>query len=171
MKQSLFKYLVLGLILSNSATLYAKTILPTPNGIQLPVGYDKWQIIGVSHRTDNNSLRIIVGNNIAINAAHTGKTNPWPQGTILGKLVWKDKQHPDWKMATVPGNLSHIEFMVKDMTKYRQTGGWGYARWVGMKAIPYGKDANVAHECFSCHTHVKNTDYVFTRPVQLPLNH
>jgi hypothetical protein len=87
---------------------------------------------------------------------------------VLGKLVWKDAQHPDWDQATVPGALSHIEFMIKDPVKYKSTGGWGYARWKGMKVEPYGKDASFAQECYSCHGKVKSNDYVFTRPAPLP---
>lgn len=145
-----------------------QTIEPAPNGIRVPKGYQNWHVIGVSHRTDNNSLRVIVGNHIAVTAARSGNTNPWPKGSILGKLVWKDSQHPNWAAATVPGDLSHIEFMVKDAIKYKQTGGWGYARWKGMDAVPYGKDASFANECYECHTTVKDHDYVFTRPVKLP---
>ena len=145
-----------------------KSVAPTANGIRLPKDYQDWKVIGTSHRTDNNSLRVIVGNDIAVTAARSGKTNPWPKGSILGKLVWKDSQHPDWAEATVPGALSHIEFMLKDAVTYRKTGGWGYARWVGDKATPYGKDANFANACYSCHTTVKKDDYVFTRPVSLP---
>ncbi len=47
-------------------------------------------MIAVSHRADNNSLRIILGNDRAIVAARAGQTNPWPDGAALGKLVFKD---------------------------------------------------------------------------------
>ncbi len=85
-----------------------------PNGIQLPQGYKDWRVISSSHREDNKTLRVILGNDKAIGAARAGKTNPWPDGTILGKLVWKDASHPQWEKATVPGKFVHAEFMVKD---------------------------------------------------------
>lgn len=146
----------------------APTIAPAPNGLRVPDNYQDWQVIGLSHRTDNNSLRVIVGNDIAVNAARSGKIKPWPKGSILGKLVWKDSQHPDFSAATVPGDLSHIEFMFKDAFKYRKTGGWGYARWKGNKAVPYGNNPGFDQECYTCHRQVKKDDYVFTRPVKLP---
>jgi len=37
--------------------------------------------------------------------------------------------------------------MIKDSKKYAETGGWGYARWLGLDQKPYGKDANLAQEC------------------------
>jgi hypothetical protein len=141
---------------------------PAPNGIERPEGYQDWRPIGVSHRSDKNSLRIIVGNDIAVQAARAGKTNPWPDGTILGKLVWEDRVHENWAAATVPGKLVHTEFMIRDARKYAGTKGWGFARWLGDEQKPYGKDATFANECAECHTAAKDTDHVFTRPVSLP---
>ncbi len=155
-------------LIFGSQTLCAKEISPAPNGIKVPQGYQNWQFVGTSHRTDNNSLRIIVGNDVAVAAIKSGTSKPWPKGSILGKLVWKDSQHPNWDKATVPGELSHIEFMIKDPVKYKKTGGWGYARWKGMEAKPYGDDAGFAQECYNCHSIVKQHDYVFTKPVRLP---
>jgi Cytochrome P460 len=145
------------------------TAAPAPNGITLPQGYQDWRIIAVSHRTDNESLRAILGNDIAIKAARAGQTKPWPDGSILAKLVWKDAVHEgDWPDATVPGKFIHAEFMLKDEQKYAQTGGWGFARWLGEDQKPYGEDASFVQECFACHTPMKTRDYVFTRPAPLP---
>jgi hypothetical protein len=146
----------------------AETAALAPNGIQMPDNYRDWRMIASSHREDNNTLRVILGNDTAVEAARAGQTNPWPDGTILAKLVWKDKVHPDWKKATVPGDFVHAEFMFKDATKYAHTGGWGFARWVGMEQKPYGENASFSRECFGCHTPVKANDYVFTHPAVLP---
>lgn len=159
--------LVLGLALGGAAGA-AENVPPAPNGIEFPAGYKDWRVIGVSHRTDNNSLRVILGNDRAIEAARAGKTNPWPDGAILAKIVLKDSVHEEWKAATVPGKFVHAEFMHKDSRKYARTGGWGYARWLGQGQIPYGKDADFAQECYGCHTPVKGNDYVFTRPIPFP---
>jgi len=147
----------------------AGNVVPTaPNGIEYPAGYKDWRVIGVSHRTDNNSLRVILGNDQAIAAAREGKTNPWPNGTILAKVVLKDAIHEEWKAATVPGKFVHAEFMLKDSVKYAATGGWGFARWLGNERKPYGNDAGFAQECYGCHTPVKGNDYVFTKPIMFP---
>ncbi len=141
----------------------------SPNGIAFPAGYQDWRVISVSHRTDNNTLRVILGNDEAISAARAGKTNPWPDGAVLGKVVWKDVTAEHWPAATVPGTFVHAEFMFKDAQQYADTGGWGWARWKGLDQQPYGKDANVAQECVGCHTPVKDNDLVFTRPASMPL--
>lgn len=159
---------ILILVVSESNLAADKTVPPTPNGIQLPKGFRYWQLIGVSHREDNQSLRAILGNGIAVNAARKGMTNPWPKGTILAKLVWKDRTHENWEKAIVPGELVHAEFIVKDTNRFKSTGGWGFARWKGIELTPFGDDASFAEECFSCHGAAKETDHVFTRPVQIP---
>lgn len=146
----------------------AQTVGPAPNGITLPEGYKDWRVISVSHRSDNNTMRVIVGNDRAIASARSGKTNPWPDGAILGKIVWKNTKHEAWPAATVPGKFLAQEFMIKDVRRFAKTGGWGYARWLGAERKPYGKDANFDQECFVCHTPRKANDYVFTHPVKIP---
>jgi hypothetical protein len=143
-------------------------VAPSPNGIELPAYYQDWRLIGSSQRSDNNTLRVILGNDTAVRAARAGKTRPWPDGSILAKLVWKDATHAAWPTATVPGEFVHAEFMFKDSAKYRDTGGWGFARWKGKNLQPYGENAGFVQECFSCHTPMKDNDYVFTHPAELP---
>ncbi|MCW8929872.1 MAG: cytochrome P460 family protein, partial [Gammaproteobacteria bacterium] len=122
-----------------SMTSFAGEVKPAPNGLQLPENYKDWKVISQSHRIDNNTLRIIIGNDNAIEASRKGQTSPWPNGAILGKLVWKQKNDEHWANAIVPDTFIHAEFMFKDSKKYASTGGWGYARWLGLKQKPYGK--------------------------------
>jgi hypothetical protein len=141
---------------------------PAPNGIALPEGYKEWRLLSVHQRTDNNTIRAVLGNDLAIKAAREGQTNPWPKGAILGKVVWRAVKHDKWEAALEPGALVHAEFMLKDAERYASTGGWGYARWLGQEQKPYGKDASFVQECVGCHTPVKDRDWVFTHPVKLP---
>ncbi len=80
-----------------------KNAQAVPNGLTIPHGYQNWKLIAVSHRNDNNSLRAILGNRIAHQAAHAQRKLAWPEGTILAKLVWQDAKHPEWSDAIVPG--------------------------------------------------------------------
>jgi hypothetical protein len=156
------------IILASTSAVLADTVPPAPNGIDLPQDYRDWRVIASSHRLDNNTLRVILGNEIAIEAARNGNTLPWPDGAILGKLVWKDATLEAWQKAVVPGEFVHAEFMFKDSKRWPATGGWGFARWKGMDQQPYGKDATFVQECFGCHTPVKDNDYVFTKPAPIP---
>lgn len=164
----LYSTIAISLSISFGAYAEAKQPAPAPNGIEMPKNYQNWQLIGVAHRTDNNSLRAILGNSIAVKAARSGNTNPWPDGTILAKLAWKDRQHPLWEAATVPGDIQHFEFMIKDSKQYQATQSWGYARWVGKELKPYGESADFAQECAACHSKAEKTDYVFTLPAEMP---
>ena len=62
-------------------------IKASPNGIEIPEDYQSWGMISSLHRIDNHSLRVILGNDIAVKASRNGKTNPWPGGRILAKMV------------------------------------------------------------------------------------
>ncbi|MCF6298467.1 MAG: cytochrome P460 family protein [Thiomicrorhabdus sp.] len=139
------------------------------NGIEFPVNYQAWDTVSVSYREDNQTLRAIIGNSLAIKAIADGQTNPWPDGVVLGKMVWKAKQDAHWKAAKVPDKFIHAEFMFKDSNKWADTKGWGWARWVGLEQVPFGKDAESAHaSCIACHAPVSGQDWVFTKPAVMP---
>lgn len=168
MKVKLYLMICSIIIIAGIACAVHKNPLPAPNGILLPEGYKNWRLISSSHRSDNNTMRVILGNGTAVAAARSGKTNPWPEGAVLAKLVWKNRTHEKWESATVPGDFVHAEFMIKDSSKYASTGGWGFARWKGIRQKPYGEKADFVQECFGCHLPVKDNDYVFTHPAMLP---
>lgn len=86
------KIVGLAVALLTSAAI-AQEVLPSPNGIELPQNYKDWRVMSVSERTDNNTLRIIIGNDTAIEAARARNTNPWPDGAILGKIVLEQENH------------------------------------------------------------------------------
>lgn len=162
MKRLLPVFALLSIITTSAA---AGTAPADSHGISYPEGWQNWATIAVSHRTDNNTMRVILGNDRAVKAARSGNTNPWPDGAVLGKVVWKDTQLEDWKQATAPGEFVHAEFMFRDSGKYAETHGWGWARWVGLDQEPFNKGAQV---CISCHTPVKDRDWVFTDPAKFP---
>ena len=134
-------------------------------GPSYPAGWRNWAVIAVSHRTDNHTLRVILGNETAVKAARSGKTNPWPDGAILGKVVWKEAGLENWKEVIVPGELVHTEFMFKDSQKYAETYGWGWARWLGIEQKPFDEGPQV---CTACHAPVEKRDWVFTDPAIFP---
>ncbi len=138
---------------------------PESNGITYPEGWQAWSTIAVSHRTDNNTLRVILGNDVAVTAARSGETNPWPDGAVIGKVVWKEADLESWPAAKVPNEFVHAEFMFKNTKKYGETGGWGWARWVGLDMKPFDDGMQI---CVACHTPVAQRDWVFSDPAILP---
>jgi hypothetical protein len=138
-----------------------------PNGIAYYPDYMGWQVVAPSYRPDKGQIRVITGNAVAVAALRAGK-KPLPDGSVLAKVAWKAEKHPSFPAATVPGAFAQVEFMVKDAKKYKNTGGWGFARFVGNTLKPYGKDATFVSECFGCHIPVALNDYLYTKIVKTP---
>jgi len=145
-----------------------KVVKNAPNGIEFPNDYRSWQVMSSSFRKDHNSLRVILCNDIAIKAINENKINPWPDGAILGKVVWNQRSDENWEAAIIPSSFIHAEFMFKDSKKFENTKGWGWARWVGEELAPFGENPSFTQSCIECHTPVKNRDYVFSTPSIFP---
>lgn len=129
-------------------------------GVTIPDGYRKWELIGPALEADPlNELRAVLGNKVAIDA-YGKRELPFPDGTILVKLAWKQMQSSEFEPAAVPGPATTVQVMVKNSRKYAATGGWGFGRFVNGKAV----DEAQHQTCFACHeANVKGHDYVFTR--------
>lgn len=129
-------------------------------GVTVPKGYRNWQLIAVSHRTDDkDELRAVLGNPVAMKAVREKKL-PFPDGSVIAKLAWKREPMKEFSGAWMPGIPPRIEFMVKDSKKYASTGGWGFGRFIDGKPA----DEAVHKSCFPCHqANVKDRDFVFTR--------
>ena len=159
-------------LVSVALLLFASSIVAAerpvaPNGISIYPEYMTWKVVAPSYREDKGHIRIITGNETAVAALRAGR-KPLPDGSVLAKVAWKAEKHPNFPVATEPGAFVQVEFMVKDALKYKDTGGWGFARFVGNELKPYGKDASFVGECFGCHIPVANNDYLFTKIVKTP---
>jgi len=156
--------------LNNSISAQDKYELKEHNGIAFSEikGYEDWPTVAVSRRTDNNELRVILGNTAMINAYKEGipaNGKPFPDGSIVVKIGWSERKSADFPVAYEPDVLRRVEFIVKDSKRFPDTSGWGYARFVYDEKTsmfkPYGKDASFAQECYQCHTIVKKKDFIF----------
>jgi len=141
----------------------ARTPAPAPNGIEFLSDYKNWKAISATDRFDNQTLRVILGNDIAIKAISGNHINPWPDGSTFAKIAWFARDDGQGQVRS--GAFFQVEFMIRDRQKYAATKGWGWARWRGAGLVPYGKDAAFSDECIGCHTPVRDADYVFTMPL------
>ncbi|HEY9049798.1 MAG TPA: heme-binding domain-containing protein [Ohtaekwangia sp.] len=139
-------------------------VTPSPNGIAYMPEYKNWGVISTTDRFDNGTMRVILGNAIAVNAVRNHQVNPWPDGAILAKVAWE--QLIDSTGYAHTGEFKQVEFMIKDSRKYATTAGWGWARWKGMQLLPYGKNELFTQECVQCHNPMRKRDFVFTSPAQ-----
>lgn len=147
-----------------AASEVAPHVEPEPNGVAFLPDYKNWNAISSTERYDNHTMRVILGNDVAVKAIADGHINPWPDGTAFAKVAWL--QQPDDKGVVHTGAFVQVEFMIRDGKKYADTAGWGWGRWRGTDLKPYGKDAAFTNECVSCHTPVRKNDYVYTMPIK-----
>jgi hypothetical protein len=165
MRNLLLASLAAGVVSSAVAAAFAAN---TPNpenlsptyGVSIPDGYRKWELIAPAQEAAPlDELRAVVGNEIAVKAYQDGKL-PFPDGTVLVKLAWKHTQSPEFESASIPGDATTVQVMVKDSKKYAASGGWGFGRFINGKPV----DAAQHETCFACHeARVKQRDYVFTK--------
>jgi Cytochrome P460 len=139
-------------------------------GIEIPAGYRDWRVVSVAHEAgNNNDLRAVLGNDVAIKAYREGKL-PFPDGAIIARLAWgyvaseENNKVFGREQSFVAGAPINVQFMVKDSKKYAATGGWGFAQF------KEGKPAEEAlHKtCFPCHEPGNARDFVFTHYAPSP---
>jgi hypothetical protein len=146
------------------------SVQPEPGGFAFDPSFENWKLISTTDRGDNYSLRLILGNDIAINAARSGSFSPWPAGARFAKIAWQQQPGPDGLIH--PGHFIQVELIDKDASRYKSTDGWGWGRWRGHEETwqpldlkPYGRDAAYITECTGCHQPVRGDDYVYTLPI------
>lgn len=142
----------------------AEDVRPAPNGIAFMPEYKDWKVIGSSERLDNQTIRLILGNDRAISAIEENNIDPWPDGAILAKVAWD--RLVDGSGAGQPGQFHQVEFMIKDSKRFASSLGWGFARWRGANLQPFGNDAGFVKGCVGCHYPLSDRDFVFTSPIK-----
>ena len=134
-----------------------------PNGIPFLADYKNWKAISSTERSDTNTLKMILGNDVAMKAIADRSINPWPNGAAFAKVSWR--RQPDENGEIRTGKFEQVAFMIKISEKYASTAGWGWAQWMGPELKPFGPDAGFARECVACHAPLRQNDYVFTVPI------
>jgi len=135
-------------------------------------GYEAWQVVSISQ--DGPLMAAILANPVMIDAYAAGipgNGRAFPDGAKMAKIHWNPKKMETFPAATVPGTQHDMDFMVKDSTRFADSGGWGYAYFMYDAAMdtfrpatsadqpPQGNDAKCG---FVCHSIVRTRDYVFT---------
>jgi Cytochrome P460 len=151
-----------------------KYTLKVPGGLAFSEfrGYEGWQVVATSQ--NDKLVAVILANPVMIDAylaGIPGNGKPFPDGAKMAKIHWNPKKNQYFPDTTVPGTQHDVDFMVKDSTRFADSGGWGWAVFNYDAASdtftpgtladepPQGNDAKCG---FACHTIVKTRDYVFT---------
>ncbi len=138
-------------------------VQPEFNGQPFDPSFESWKALSTTDRGDNGTFRFILGNDVAVKAARSGNTSPWPDGARFAKIAWHQETGPDG--LVYPGKFVHVELMFKDAARFKNTEGWGWGRWLGADLKPYGTDAAFVNECTGCHQPMHASDFVYTIPI------
>jgi len=151
-----------------------KYTLKVPGGLAFSEfrGFEDWQTVAVSQSGDK--IEVILANPVMIEAYRagiTGEGKKFPDGSKLAKIHWISKKSTEPGSPTIPSSLHDVDFMVRDSTRFADSGAWGYAVFEYDSASDAFRpgtladkppQANDAKCGFACHTVVANKDYVFT---------
>jgi hypothetical protein len=144
-----------------------KYSLISPGGIAFSDfrGYEDWATVSSARQDD--ILKVIVASPkmiAAYKAGIPGNGQPFPDGSMIVKLQWKQKKSTEAQFAVdVPDVFTQAFVMEKDSKRFPNTGGWGYAVF-NYDAVSgtFSPDAKSLSDCGNaCHTAVKAKDYIF----------
>ncbi len=168
MKKSLLIALFASLTYANDVYQTHKTTLPDlkmPESnltFKMIEGYQDYKIVATHFRTDKNEIRYILANPIGYNALKE-KVKKMPEGSKIVKIGWSVKTMPAFPTALEADKIQRIEYMIKDSQNFNTNGDhWGYARFVKKEGKYMAWDKGTKG-CISCHSAVKETDYLFTK--------
>jgi len=136
------------------------------DGVALPEGYRDWKLISVAHEAgQNNDIRAILGNEIAVKAFREG-TRPFPDGTIIARLAWEYQSSPrndavfPAPQSFIAGPPTNVQISVKDSKRYATGDGWGFGQFENGRP---NMDPGLVQKCHACHAKLgKADDFVFT---------
>jgi Cytochrome P460 len=78
-------------------------------GVTISAGYRQWELVAASHKAGSfDELRSVLGNAVAMKAYREG-TLPFPDGSILVKLTWKQLPLAGMDGAFVPGQATTVQ--------------------------------------------------------------
>ncbi|MEW8505765.1 MAG: cytochrome P460 family protein [Candidatus Thiodiazotropha sp.] len=130
--------------------------------VPYPDGYRTWthaksMVIQPGHPLENpfQGIHHVYVNDAAKQGLVTGR---YSDGAVF---VFDLLSYRDVDRTLQEGDRKLIGVMHKDQDSYEETGGWGFEAFAGdSKTDRVVEDAGIG--CFSCHTKVKEKDYVFT---------
>jgi cytochrome c553 len=175
-----FSVFAVAITLMASASGQSNSESTASHGVDLPTGYRDWPLISIATvGAPVSDMRAKLGNEVAMKAYRSG-TLPFPDGSIIARLAWKQTTSEENNRAIGPlaekqlglegaqkllsqsfvaGTAINVQFMVKDSKKYAATGGWGFAQFDDGKPA----EETALTTCFACHGPAKDRDFVFTR--------
>lgn len=125
---------------------------PKESEVPYPEGFRKWThiktgVIGPKNLNfkANGGFHHIYANEKGVIGYETGK---FPEGSIL---VFDVIEALEINTNTVEGKRRHVDVIVKDSTKFKDRGGWGFEEFEGDSKTERTLNASAKDQCYSCH--------------------
>ena len=121
-----------------------------------------WKLVTVRHREDTKEMRFTYANDIAWEALASGKTD-YPKGAVFAKIGFSTNVDPIFESSIVPSGARRYQFMVRDVEKFKETDGWGYALFNSDGRTFNGEPHSNSLACAACHKVAQSRGYVFSQ--------
>jgi hypothetical protein len=132
--------------------------------IPYPEGYHKWTntrtfITGYENKEPKkgDGFHDTYANDRAMIGYQTGH---FPDGAIL---VFDVRTAVTTEGTIAPGTRKHVDLMLKDSARFKDTGGWGFEEFTGDSRTEGRLSGERQKNCFNCHAGKKQTDFVFSQ--------
>lgn len=131
--------------------------------VAYPDGYRDWHHVksmeikpGHPQYESFGGLHHLYANPKAVKGYRTGK---FSDGAVIVFDLLEAKIEGN---ALVEGKRKVLGVMLKDGTKFRETGGWGFEGFAGGDRGKPVVGTNAVKACFECHAAQKSSDYLFS---------
>ena len=136
-----------------------------PPPVPYPEGYRQWQhvksmLIQPGHPLAEafGGLHHIYANPKAVAGYRSGR---FADGSVI---VFDLLEASSADNAVQAGPRKVVGVMHKDAKRWPATGGWGFEGFKGDSHTARAVGSQAASACYACHTQVKASDYVFSKP-------
>lgn len=136
----------------------AMTPRPKEAAITLPSDYRDWTLVSNRLVTDAShpqyGFHYVYVNTVG-KKSHAAKSAKHPDGTRFVMVFHEIKQSAT---GMVPGKRTRLSVMEKNSKAFPETGGWGFAQFVGDKMER--RDIHGVKDCWGCHAPNRDSDFL-----------
>lgn len=158
-------FLALGLFACGAtAALAAGSAASVGKPVAYPQGYRDWTHVKSMVINEGHSLYGAFGgihhlyaNDKAMAGYRSGK---FPDGAVI---VFDLLASVDAGNAVTEGPRKVLGVMQRDQKRFASTGGWGFEGFAGGDPAQRAVGGDAATACFSCHTQVRESSFVFSK--------
>ncbi|WP_419700786.1 cytochrome P460 family protein [Mucilaginibacter sp. NFX135] len=133
----------------------------SPEGILIPEGYRNWTHVKTAVNNpafaSHSGFHHIYANSKALDGYKTGR---FADGAIIVFDVLESLPQKNGDMYE--GKRKLIDIMVKNSSRFSETGGWGYEEFTYSDSVTTKALHPTKEQCFNCHNTRKASSFIFS---------